>query len=344
MDPAVRRAILVGIVAVAAAASLIGGYSGMSWYLERTPSSDRAEPVRHTVAAAVPTPQIVMPRGRLVIHGTGDVNLDPTELGVARTSFAAPWNGVRGLFTSDDLTVVNLECSPGSGGDAQDKQFTFRCDHGHAEMHAAGVEVANMGNNHSGDFGPHALVDGRAKLTAAGIAPVGAGRDAREANTPAIFDIKGWKIAVLGFGGVVPSPGWIAGAKHPGVANGYDTASMVRAVRAADKVADLVIVAIHWGQELDTTPRADDVARAHALIDAGADAIFGHHAHRVQPLEFYKGRPIAYGLGNFVWPNGPSVIAEVIVSPDGTSGKACLLPATTGGGTPHVTGASHCAD
>jgi len=277
-----------------------------------------------------------------VIHGTGDVNLDPNQLGLARTSFAAPWDGVRELFGSDDLTVINLECAPGQGGAAQDKEFTFRCDGGHAEARAAGVDVANLGNNHSLDFGPDALVDGLVRLEGAGLRPVGAGRDAREANAPAVFDINGWKVAVLGFGGVVPEPGWIAGANHPGVADGYATASMVSAVRAADTIADLVFVAIHWGAELDTQPRADDIARAHALIDAGADAIFGHHAHRLQPLEFYAGRPIAYGLGNFVWPSGgPTAIAQVVVTPDG-SVSACLLPATIAGGRPRLTGATTC--
>jgi poly-gamma-glutamate capsule biosynthesis protein CapA/YwtB (metallophosphatase superfamily) len=118
---------------------------------------------------------------------------------------------------------------------------------------------------------------------------------------------------------------------------------MVAAVRAAAAQADLVFVAIHWGEELDTKPRPDDVARAHALVEAGADAVFGHHAHRLQPLEFYKGRPIAYGLGNFVWPSsGPTAVAEVRVSPDGSI-DACLLPARIGAGRPTLAGAGSCS-
>ena len=65
------------------------------------------------------------------------------------------------------------------------------------------------------------------------------------------------------------------------MASGEDTAAMTAAVRAASERADLVFVTVHWGVELDTRPRPDDVARARALIDAGADGIFGHHAHRV---------------------------------------------------------------
>jgi hypothetical protein len=339
LSPLAQRVALWISLAVSGIGALTLGYFGVESLSSPSP---RGVPVAEA-AVAEPTATST-PSGpqRLVIHGTGDVNLDPRQLGLALSTFDAPWDGVRDTFGADDLTIINLECAPSPLGMAEDKQYTFRCDKGHEQMDAAGVDVANLGNNHAGDFGSEALLDGRARLTDAGIAPVGAGRDAREANMPAVFEIKGWKIAVLGFGGVVPSAGWLAGADHPGVANGYDTASMVKAVRAADAHADLVLVSIHWGKELDTKPRPGDVARAHALVDAGADAIFGHHAHRLQPLEFYRGRPIAYGLGNFVWPSsGPTAIAEVIVLPDGTI-EACLLPARIGVGRPALTGLSAC--
>jgi poly-gamma-glutamate capsule biosynthesis protein CapA/YwtB (metallophosphatase superfamily) len=152
---------------------------------------------------------------------------------------------------------------------------------------------------------------------------------------------------VLGFGGVVPAADWLAGPSRPGMASGDDTAAMVAAVRAAGEVADLVFVTVHWGVELDTEPRADDVARAHALIDAGADGVFGHHAHRLQPLDSYKGRPIAWGLGNFVWPNfsaagSRSAVAEFVVTPDGAV-TGCLLPVRiTSPGHPELVGARSC--
>ncbi len=337
MDPAVRRAVIVAIVLAASGLAVAGGYAGVSWYVARPSPSLSPGPA----PTASPTPSPSGP-GRLVVHATGDVNLDPSQLGTARSSFAAPWDGVRDLFGSDDLTIVNLECSPGAGGAEQDKEYTFRCENGHQEMRGAGVEVANLGNNHSGDVGPDALLDGLERLRRAGVAPVGAGRDAREANRAAVFDIKGWKVAVLGFGGVVPTPGWFAGANRPGVANGYSIDSMVAAVREADAVADFVFVTIHWGEELDTEPEPDDVGRAHALVDAGADAVFGHHAHRLQPLEFYKERPIAFGLGNFVWPSSArTAIAQVVVSAEGAI-SACLLPADIGGGKPRPVGATAC--
>ena len=277
-----------------------------------------------------PTPP---PKGRLVIHGTGDVNLDPSYIPNLRANgYGYAWSGLGGLFREDDLTVINLECAVSDLGSPIPKEFNFRCDPGALPFaRRAGVDVANLANNHSGDFGSEALLDSRRRLREAGIAPVGVGRNEAQAANPVIVEAKGWRIAVLGFGGVVPAPDWIAGESSPGMADGDTIESMTRAVRTAKRRADLVIVTIHWGAELETTPSPDDVERAHAMIDAGADAIFGHHAHRLQPLEHYKGKPIAYGLGNFVWPNfsvegSTTAVARVVVTPEGQV-RGRLLPA-----------------
>jgi poly-gamma-glutamate capsule biosynthesis protein CapA/YwtB (metallophosphatase superfamily) len=309
----------------------------------RPSASALATALPTAVATAAPATAAPVVAGRvvdgaLVIHGGGDVNLDPRQLGLLRSSYGAPWSGVRDLFRGDSLTVVNLECAGAEGGTAQEKEFTFRClPAAMPAMREAGVEVANQGNNHAGDYGPQLVVPARANLKAAGVWPVGAGKDASEANAPALFTVGGKKIAVVGFGGVVPDPSWIATPTKPGVADGYDVDSMVRAVRAADEVADVVVVSIHWGAELDTEPRSDDIGRAEAMVHAGADVIFGHHAHRTQPLGWIGGRPVFYGLGNFVWPargaGAITAIGEALVRPDGTY-SACLLPATIRGGRP----------
>jgi poly-gamma-glutamate synthesis protein (capsule biosynthesis protein) len=199
-------------------------------------------------------------------------------------------------------------------------------------MRAAGVEVGNMANNHAYDYGPAALVDTRRNLLRAGIAPVGAGEDAGEANRPAIFHLKGWTVAVVGLDEVLdPEPEEVATETKPGTADGHDFPAMVRAVRAAARQADLVVVDIHWGVELDTRPQPYQIPQAHQLIEAGADVIFGGHSHRLQPVEIYRARPIFYSLGNFVWPNfsaagSTTAVAEVRVNPRGRF-TARLLPA-----------------
>ncbi|HEX6947893.1 MAG TPA: CapA family protein, partial [Acidimicrobiia bacterium] len=228
---------------------------------------------------------------------------------------------------------INLECTPSDLGDPLPKAFNFRCPtEALPSIRANGIEVANMANNHSGDFGKEALVDGRSQLLAAGIAPVGVGRNYDEAGEPAFFEINGWKVAVLGFGGVVPSSDWLATPDRAGMRSGDDTEGMVAAVRAAKEAgADLVVVSVHWGRELDTTPRADDIARATAMIEAGANIIFGHHQHRLNPMEMVDGAAVFWGLGNFVWPHNSTAsattaVARVLVNPDGSL-EACMIPA-----------------
>jgi poly-gamma-glutamate synthesis protein (capsule biosynthesis protein) len=213
-----------------------------------------------------------------------------------------------------------------------DKEFVFLCDP--AALPAArraGVEVANLANNHGYDHGPEALLDSIHNLRRAGIAPVGAGRSPRRALAPAEFELRGWLVAVLGLGMVIDPPDQVAAPGHPGTAAGHDTGAMLQAIRAADRHADLVIVTIHWGAELDAEPRPEQVDLGRAFVRAGADVIFGHHAHRLQRLDHYRGRPIFWGLGNFVWPNfspegSVTAVARVGVRPDGRV-RGRLLPA-----------------
>ena len=269
----------------------------------------------------------------LVIHGIGDVALDPNYVTTFRTEgYEYAWSGLDGIFASDDLTVINMECAVSELGVAVPKAFNFRCDpESLGPARQAGIDVANLANNHGLDYGRDALVDSILNLTEAGILPVGAGTNYDEAYAPAIVETNGWTIAVLGFGGVLSTRSWLATDDRAGIASGDDTEDMVAAVERAADVADLVIVTVHWGRELDTQPRADDIARAEAMVAAGADIIFGHHQHRLSPLGWVDGRPVAWGLGNFIWPrisvpSATTAIARVIVHPDGTMG-ACLIPA-----------------
>ena len=286
------------------------------------------------------------PKGRLLIHGTGDVNLDPSYIpNLAANGYGYAWTGLDGLFRDDDLSVVNLECAISTRGTPFPKEFTFR---GPPEalppMAQAGVEVANLGNNHAYDFGPQALLDSRRYLREAGIAPVGAGKDRDQALAAAYFDLKGWRVAVVGLDMVVdPYPAALATEDKPGTAAGHDTGLMLKAIRDAERQADLVVVAIHWGVELDTVPRAEQVALGHRFVDAGADIIFGHHAHRLQPMDTYHGRPIFWGLGNFVWPNfsaegSTTAVAEVIVRRNGQLAGRLLPAQIVSAGHPVLTG------
>ena len=279
------------------------------------------------------TTTTVPPRGRLVINGTGDVNLDPTFVRTfPKEGYEIAWSGLDGLFNADDLTVVNLECSPGSGGSPWNKKWTFTCDEAAYEsMRAAGVEVTNVANNHSADFGLDAMLTGLELLQASDLTPVGAGATPEAAYRAGVFEVDGWTVAVLGATAVGPENGsWIVRDDRPGLAAATNVEAMAAAIRAADELADIVLVSVHWEEESQTTPPGWVRRLGEAYIDAGADGIFGHHSHRLNPLEWYEGRPIAWGLGNFVWQAYPTeakrtAVAQFVFEPDGRIG-ACLVP------------------
>ena len=306
--------------------------------------TEPAPPSAHTVDHDQPT--AALQRSRLVVHHVGDVNLDPDYLPTLHgLGYDAVWDGVRDTFAAADLVIANLECAPTRGGVPQPKQFLFRCElDALPAMRQSGVDVVSLANNHSGDYGIPAMVEGVDNVEAAGLVAVGVGTDEAEAYAPRIVEVDGWRIAILGFGGVVPEPSWTSRGDLPGQATGYDPVRMAEAVAVAREDADLVIATVHWGAEGALEPRPEDVTKAEAMIAAGADVVFGHHAHRLQPLEEVDGTPVFWNLGNFVWPRlsqagARTAVAEWIIDPDGTV-TSCLLPAEIDDrGVPAPTGA-----
>jgi poly-gamma-glutamate capsule biosynthesis protein CapA/YwtB (metallophosphatase superfamily) len=272
-------------------------------------------------------------RKTLVIHATGDVSLDPSQIPAFRTrGYGWAWSGLGGLFDQDDLTMVNLECPATDIVDPEPKVFTFRCDpQALPAARLAGVDVVSQANNHAYDQGPVGLVDSLDAIHSAGIASVGAGANESEALRAARFESHGWTVAVVGIDQVLDPRHQVAGPNKPGTAAGHDFRLALRAVREAAASSDLVFVMIHWGVELEVRPRAYQVRQAHRMIDVGADVIVGSHPHILQPMETYRDRPIFYSLGNLVWPRvseeaSATAVAEVIVAPDGTI-EARMLPA-----------------
>lgn len=188
--------------------------------------------------ATPPTPSpSAEPRWPLVVHGTGDVSLDPEYISAFRSNgYGWAWSGLGGLFRRDDLTVINHECPSTDIVAPLPKQFNFRCDpEALPAARRAGVEVLNLANNHGYDHGPEALLDSIRNIRRAGLVPVGAGPNERAADRPAFVEVGGWRIAVVGIGQVLDPVNQVAEGDRPGTAVGHDFDRALRAIRAAGR-------------------------------------------------------------------------------------------------------------
>jgi len=132
---------------------------------------------------------------------------------------------------------------------------------------------------------------------------LGAGQNDLEAHYPLVVALEGVRLAFLAYVSVAPQDA-AAGPDHPGVA-WLETERTLADIRFARQLTDVVIVLPHWGIEYAKLPSKDQTALAHQIVDAGADLVIGSHPHVVQPLEPYRGRWIAYSLGNFVFDQKP---------------------------------------
>jgi poly-gamma-glutamate capsule biosynthesis protein CapA/YwtB (metallophosphatase superfamily) len=207
---------------------------------------------------------------------------------------------VRNLLKDADLAVANFENPAPDAFKYHTQGTVFSADpHLIAGLKDAGIDYVSLGNNHIGDAGPVGLLQTLANLDKYGIRHSGAGKNLAAARTPAIMTVDGVKVAILSYDTIAPR--YAAGTNKPGSAQ-LSAATVKTDVAAARKAgAQLVIVYPHWGTEYSPRPFSAEQTLAHAVIDAGADMIIGNHAHWVGALEIYKGHPIWYALGNFVF-------------------------------------------
>jgi len=236
----------------------------------------------------------------------GDVLMDRSE-----PQGIDPFANIAPSLASADFAIVNVEMAISDRGAPADKLFTFRAPPSAAQTIAAGgINVANLANNHAKDYGSRALMDTVDALEAAGVVAVGAGRNAELAYRHRMLPTgAGVKVAFVGTSMVVPL-GFGAGSETPGISSSRQTQRVYDTVRLAASEADAVVVAVHWGIERDTCPNTAQRDFARGLLEAGADAVIGHHPHVLQPVEFVDGKLVAYSLGNFVWRSNPGHTGE----------------------------------
>ena len=219
-----------------------------------------------------------------------------------------PWGDTLPLFQEADVRLCNLECAISDRGtpwSATLKVFHFRSDAKNvAVLHAAQIDAVSLANNHVLDFSYEGLFDTLHHLEQAGIRFAGAGATLKEASDPIIWEVQGKK---LGFIAITDNePSWAASGEHPGVwyvpirVQGKQAQHLFEVVQRTKAEVACLIVSVHWGPNWGSTPPPEHRLFAHALIDYGADIIFGHSCHVVRGIEVYQDKPILYGTGNFI--------------------------------------------
>jgi poly-gamma-glutamate synthesis protein (capsule biosynthesis protein) len=242
------------------------------------------------------------PADTITIAAVGDIMLGHrAEPYLLKDGPGYPFVNVLPVLREAQLVVGNLESPISKRGTAvENKQFTLRVGPVAVEaLKAAGIGVVTLANNHILDFGPQALQDTLAVLGENGILFSGAGMDLDDARAPALIKSGDRTLAFLSYSLTFPLE-FYASAGRPGTAPGYKE-YVKRDIERLRSQADLVIVSFHWGAELMSTAKDYQKDLGRKAIDWGADLVLGHHPHILQELEVYRGRLIAYSLGNFVF-------------------------------------------
>lgn len=220
-----------------------------------------------------------------------------------------------------DLFVLNHEFVFSNRGEAmENKEYTLRSDPKYVKiLQELGTDVVSIANNHILDFGQDAFLDTMKTLDDAKIAYAGGGRNIEEASAPVVHHIGGQSFALFAATRVSPSYDWYANSKRPGILQTYDATDLNNAISEAEDQYDHIIVLVHWGIERNEIPEEYQRTLAKGYIDAGADLIIGGHPHVLQGFEYYKGVPIVYSLGNYLFGNrtGETILLNAIFDKDG---------------------------
>lgn len=250
----------------------------------------------------------------------GDVRLDDAAYTTERLKNSE--NGIYNCISPELLTIMqdaDIMCLNNeftfsiNGKPLKGKKYTFRGDPERVSVLVEmGVDVVSLANNHVYDYGEQSMLDTFATLEGAGIEYFGAGKTLEEAMQPVYYEIDGKTIALVGASRaekykMTPQ----ATEASPGILRCYDTELFLEVIREADANADFVIAYVHWGTEYSTVLEEAQLTTGKEYLDAGADAIIGAHSHCLQGMEYYNGKPIVYGLGNY-WFNKKSRDAMLV--------------------------------
>ena len=224
-------------------------------------------------------------------------------------NYAYPFSNVRDVYLEDDFVIVNLECAITEYNIPREKAYRLRADPKYVSiLLEGGIHFAATGNNHTMDYGAQGYEETLQilEVNGVGFAPNG-----------------GWNLHTTDSGLVIG----VYSKNFPSMA---DVKKGVGELR--DAGAELIITALHWGDEGSYKANSDQKLVAHAAIDTGAHIVMGTHPHVLQEMEIYDGGYIWYSLANWTFGanfnpvDKDTVIAKVIVMRD-TDGLISLVSA-----------------
>lgn len=282
-------------------APVIEGSSALLYTL--APSQPSAQP---TFPPALPDPTAepvaeapVQDKNTVTLSFVGDCSIgDSAQFTTAKSSYhtcinsngyAWPFSLVKDYLANDDLTVANLEVVFTNRTRHADKMYYLKGDPSFVQVLTEGsIEMVNTVNNHCMDFMNEGYVDSLATLDGAGVKHFGTINPglANPHDDLGLVDVNG---ILFGF------IGW----SYP---QEYDLKNISnRILQLKNQGAEAIVVSLHWGRETYMTPESWQYTFARNVLDAGADLVWGHHPHVIQPIAIYQGKPILFSTGNFTF-------------------------------------------
>ncbi len=244
------------------------------------------------------------------IRFVGDISFNNRYIDLLESD-GEPFKEISPLLKDADLTVGNLECL--AKGSAENEKKVPRIKTSVKALDALkslNFGLVTLATNHVYDNLKEGFENSTRKLDELGISHLGATTDKSEAGRPFVFEKDGWKIGFLNYVHEDTNPKLPEGADvYP---NMFNLNKILEDVRSLKSKVDKVVVLLHWGGKCDYGyfPHQEQIAQAKQMIDAGADAIVGHHTHTFQSNLVYKNAPIYFSLGNYCFDdivNGKSV-------------------------------------
>ncbi len=288
-------------------------------------------------------PNLAQAKGDVSIAAVGDVMFARNMEGVLNLD-SSPFAAVSNITSNVDLLMINFENAATNSENAVKGDVPLKCNPQYVPLAKANNNtIATLANNHVCDYGFTGMRDTIKYLKDAGVTPMGAGENASDAHKAVTQNINNRDITVLNY---MDSNNFAeydyqslpyANASAPGY-SAYDSEDAKKQIsEARGNGSDFVMVSMHFGNEYSMSPNTDQEKIAHELIDYGADIVVGAHPHVPQGVEMYKGKPICYSLGNFMFDLGTeSTLNDYMIKIDlvNDTGVLTLYPVNINGYLP----------